>query len=281
METITIFGAGGKMGCRTVDNLQRDGRYRVLCVETGEAGIARLEERGLAPVPAEVAVPESDGVIMALPDRVIGPVAREIVPRLKRGAMVITLDPAAAHAGELPERDDISYFVSHPCHPPLYNDETDLEARRDYFGGVKAKQAIVCALMQGPEQAYSRGEAIARQIYAPVMRSHRITVEQMAILEPTMAETCSITLLTALRECLEEAIARGVPREAAWDFMIGHLNIELAVCFGQVSSPFSDGALLIREYGKRRILKEDWKKLFEPESVREQVEAIVAGKLEE
>lgn len=280
METITIFGAGGKMGCRTVDNCQKDAKYKILCVETGSAGKARLQERGLSPTPAAEALPQSDTVILALPDRVIGPVAREIVPQLKPGAMVITLDPAAAHAGELPPREDVSYFVSHPCHPPLYSDETDLEARRDYFGGVKAKQAIVCALLQGPDADYARGETIARYIYAPVMRSHRITVEQMAILEPTMAETCAIPLLRALRESLDEAVARGVPRDAAWDFMIGHINIELAICFEQVTSPFSDGALLIGEYGKKRILKDDWKKLFEPESVKDQVKTIVTGKLD-
>ena len=40
--------------------------------------------------------------------------------------------------------------------------------------------------MQGPEEDYARGEAIARAMYAPVMRSHRVTVEQMAILEPAL-----------------------------------------------------------------------------------------------
>ena len=44
------------------------------------------------------------------------------------------------------------YFVTNPAHPPIYNGETDPEARRDYFGSGKAKQAIVKALMQGPEE---------------------------------------------------------------------------------------------------------------------------------
>ena len=37
------------------------------------------------------------------------------------------LDPAAPHGGELPVRPDVSYFVCHPCHPPIVNDETDPE----------------------------------------------------------------------------------------------------------------------------------------------------------
>ncbi len=72
------------------------------------------------------------------------------------------LDPAAPHGGELPEREDISYFVVHPCHPPVVNDETDPETRRDFFGGTKAKQNLVCALMQGPEEDYAQGEAMSR-----------------------------------------------------------------------------------------------------------------------
>ena len=39
--------------------------------------------------------------------------------------MVVALDAAAPFAGHLPARPDLTYFVTHPCHPPIYNDETD------------------------------------------------------------------------------------------------------------------------------------------------------------
>jgi len=70
--------------------------------------------------------------------------------------MVICLDPAAPHGKKLPARSDISYFVTHPAHPPVFNDETDPEARRDFFGSGKAHQSIVSRLMQGPESDYAR-----------------------------------------------------------------------------------------------------------------------------
>lgn len=280
--TLTLLGAGGKMGCRVTDHLQDHPGYRMLYVETGERGLANLRARGASPAPRDEAVRAADAVILALPDRVLGRVAHEVVPLLRSGCLVITLDPAAAHAGELPPRPDISYFVSHPCHPSVF-DHFHTEAEiNDFFGGTQARQAIVCALMQGPEAHYALGERIARDIYSPVTRSHRITVEQMAILEPAMAETCGIALVMALREVLEETVRRGVPRAAAEDFMYGHIKVELGIGFGRVGFPFSDGAKLIAEYGRRRIFAEDWLRgLFEPESVRDQVRMIVEGRLPE
>jgi len=281
MTTIALLGAGGKMGCRVTDHLKDHPDYRMLYVETGESGLASLAKRGLAPTPRDAALSAAEAVILALPDRVLGKVAREIVPQLRPGCLVITLDPAAAHAGELPARPDISYFVSHPCHPNVFDHFETQAERDDFFGGTHARQAIVCALMQGPEEHYTLGEKIARDFYAPVTRSHRITVEQMAILEPTMAETCGIAFVMALREALEEAVRRGVPRAAAEDFMYGHIKVELGIGFGKAAFPFSDGARLIAEYGRRRIFQKDWLSLFSPQSVQEQVRMIVDGKLTE
>ena len=272
---ITLLGAGGKMGCRILDRLKGDANYTLQCVETGERGLQNLLARGLSALPREEAVRNADVLILALPDRVLGKVAHEVVGHLRSGAMIFTLDPAAAHAGALPNRADVSFFTSHPCHPNVFDHfKTDAE-REDFFGGVHARQAIVCALMQGPEEHYELGENIARAIYGPVSRSHRVTIEQMAILEPTMAETVGIALVVTLREALEEAVKRGVPREAAEDFMYGHIKVELGIAFGRASFPFSDGAKMIGDFGRREILKPDWKKLFDPASVKQQVSMIV------
>jgi D-apionate oxidoisomerase len=185
------------------------------------------------------------------------------------------LDAAAPHAGELPERGDVTYFVTHPCHPPLFDDETDPAARADFFGGVRARQHIVCALMQGPEEHYELCEQVARAIYKPVMRSHRVSVEQLAILEPALSETVGATLVTAMREAVDEAVRRGVPREAAMDFMLGHLKIELGILFGAFPGQFSDGALMAIENAKPQILREDWlENVFAPEAVMRSVKDI-------
>jgi len=278
MTKIAILGAGGKMGCRLSDNLKKiEHGHELLLVEVSDVGRERIVDRGMSPTSESIAIATADVVILALPDSVLGAIARNAVPQARPGTIFITLDPAAAHAGELPQRADVSYFVTHPCHPNVFDHFETSAERGDFFGGVHARQAIVCALMQGPEEHYAIGEALAKQFYGPVTRSHRISVEQMAILEPTMAETCGIALVRALREVLEEAVRRGVPRAAAEDFLYGHIKVELGIAFGLAQFPFSDGALLISEFGKERIFKEDWLKVFEPASVKEQTQMIVKG----
>lgn len=275
--TIALLGAGGKMGCRLTDNLKNSQEFTTLYVEPSEAGIARLAERGLTPTGSDEAVAVADVVILALPDTILGRVSHEVAPKMKSGAMLMVLDPAAAHAGVLSAREDLSVFVTHPCHPPVFNDEVG-DARRDFFGGVLAKQSIVCALDRGPEEDFAKGESVAKVMYAPIIRSHRVTTEQMAILEPAMAETVTACCITIIREAMDEAIKCGVPPEAARDFMLGHVNIPLAIVFGEVGSPFSDGAKLIIEHGRKMVFRDDWKKVFEPESVKDQVLAIVESR---
>jgi ketol-acid reductoisomerase len=276
MTTVALFGAAGKMGARIADKLRDDPEYRMLYVEAGEAGLARLQAEGLAPTPKDEAVREADVVILAIPDVLIGPVSTDIVPSLQPGAMVVCLDPAAPYAGELPAREDVTYFVVHPCHPPLVSDERDPETHMDFFGGT-AQQNIVCALMQGPEADYGKGEHLARKMFAPVRRAHRITVEQMALLEPAMAETVVLTCMVVIKEAMEEAVRRGVPGEAALDFLLGHMKVNVGILFGYVDAEFSDGAKLAVQRAMQRIIQPDWREVFEPQNVLSEIEAITRG----
>ncbi len=278
MKSIALFGAAGKIGTRISNRMQHDARYTILYVEAGENGQARLRERGLTPtLPAE-AQQQADIVILAVPDVVLGQVAHSVVPHLRSGALVICLDPAAPFGGELPQREDVAYFVTHPCHPPIVNDETELEAKFDFYGGIKAKQHIVCALMQGTEEDYAHGEEIARTIFAPVMNAYRVTVEQMAILEPALSETFVLTCMYMMREAIDEAVRRGVPEEAARAFILGHMNINTAILFGYLDIEFSDGAKLAVERARPLLFNPDWRQVFEPENIMQQVKAITEGR---
>lgn len=274
MKKVVVLGAGGKMGYRCSANL-RGAPYEVSHVEISEAGRARLKELGISCAPADSAIPQADVVVLAIPDNVIGKATRLLAKQFKPGAILIALDAAAPFAGELPEREDLTVFVAHPCHPPIFNDETDPEAKRDHFGGVKAKQAIVCALLRGPQEHFDLAEDVATRMYAPVMRSHRATVEQMAILEPVLSETVCATCLTVIREATDEAVRRGVPKEVAHDFILGHLNVELAILFDQLPGVrMSDAANRAVERAKKEIFAPDWKKVFEPDAIRASIRQI-------
>ena len=274
MTSIALFGAGGKMGCRLARNL-RGSRFDVRHVEVSEAGKARLEaELGVSTVPAEAALEGAEVVVLAVPDTAIGKVAASIGDRLAPGAMLVILDAAAPFAGHLPKRDDLTYFVTHPCHPPIFNDETDPAAKRDFFGGVAAKQHIVSALMQGPEAHYALGEEVARTIWAPVMRAHRITVEQMAMLEPGLSETLCASLLMVMRQGMDECVARGVPKEAARDFLLGHMNVLGAVIFEETPGVFSDACNKAIEFGIPVLMKDDWRRIFDHDELAESIRRI-------
>ena len=274
MTSIALLGAGGKMGHRLARNL-RGSRFDVRHVEVSDAGRASLsDDFSIDCVRSEAALTEAQVVIPAVPDTAIGEVAQSILHLLKPGMMVVVLDAAAPFAGHLPDRPDLVYFVTHPCHPPIFNDETDVAAKLDRFGGIAAKQHIVSALMQGPQEAYVLGDEVARTIWAPVMRSHRVTVEQMALLEPGLSETVVASLLDVMREAMDEVVARGVPAEAARDFLLGHMNILGAVIFKEQPGVFSDACNKAILFGKPVLMRDDWKRVFEPDEIAASIRRI-------
>ena len=274
MTVIALFGAGGKMGYRLSSNL-KGSLFEVRHVEVSDGGRERLRSAlGIECMPPDAALAGAQVVILAVPDTLIGKVAAGINTQLKAGTMVVALDAAAPFAGHLPERPDLTYFVTHPCHPPIFNDETEMAAKNDHFGGIAAKQHIVSALMQGPESDYALGEEIAKVIWAPVMRSHRVSVEQMALLEPGLSETVCATLLDVMREAMDEVVARGVPREAARDFLLGHMNVLGAVIFGEVEGVFSDACNKAITFGKPALMRDDWKRVFEPQEIADSIQRI-------
>ena len=94
--------------------------------------------------------------------------------------------------------------------------------------------------MSGTEDDYELGARVAADMYAPVSRVHRITLEQMAILEPALVETLAQTCMEIVREGYDTVVAKGVPADAARDFVLGHLRIQIAVLFKEVNGTFSD-----------------------------------------
>ncbi|MEU3274493.1 phosphogluconate dehydrogenase C-terminal domain-containing protein [Saccharomonospora sp. NPDC006951] len=262
MTTVTVVGAGGKMGQRVSNNLA-ESAYRVLYSENSLGGRELLASQGREVTDSAEAARESDVVILAVPDVVLGTVSEALVPELKPGAIVLTLDPAAAYAGLLHKRDDIEYAVAHPCHPSVFLERTTKEEYADTFGGVAAPQEVVAAFESGNETARKLADDVIRVMYAPVVDVHWVSVKQLAVLEPTLVETVACMVGSLLNEALHETVHTvGVPEPAARAMLLGHVQVALTNTL-RGSNPFSDACLIAMDYGRETIVKDDWKKIFD------------------
>ena len=263
------------MGLRLARNLVKSA-YVMSYVEVDAPRRAAFEaEHDKTCVTIEEACRTADAVILAVPDNAIGRISAGIAPLLKPAAMMIVLDAAAPYAGQMPARTDLSYFVAHPCHPSIFNWEPDAAASADTFGGAGARQAIVCALQQGPDDHFALGAEIASVFYAPVTRVHRASLHQMAILEPVLSESVTATCLTVIRQAMDEAERRGVPFEMARDFVLGHINAEAATIFGHVpGARMSDGCLKAIDSAMPKLFQPDWRRLFDDDEVAASIAEI-------
>jgi NAD(P)-dependent dehydrogenase (short-subunit alcohol dehydrogenase family) len=273
-HTVVIVGAGGKMGHRAVEKLAGNPEYRVLVCEKDTERARTLEEKGFKVSPLEAALGGADFVVMAVPDALIGRLAQELVPQMEKDSTLIMLDAAAAYVGELPVRDDVTYMITHPCHPPMFTEQATPEARRDYFGGV-ALQDIIVSLAQGSESNFVKGVELCKAIFGPVRTAYRVTPEQFALLEPAMAEIVVASAAALMKQALEAAVEAGVPRDAAEAFMAGHAQIALAIVFGAEKSPFSDAAQVAIRWGSARIFTPDWKNVFQAEELRAAIQVMI------
>jgi len=276
MTTISLVGAGGKMGVRLTNNFLQHPHYKVHYLEVSEMGIANLAKRNVTVSTEADAIAQSDVVILALPDTLIGRLSEQIVPQMKTGALVLTLDPAAPIDGVIHHRDDLGYVIAHPCHPSVFNWEPTETAFRDFYGGISAKQSIVVALMHGTEEHYALGEKVSQDMYMPIDKTYRISLEQMATLEPAMVETLAQTCMEVVKEGFDIIVSKGVPADAARDFVLGHLRIQIAVLFKEVNGSFSDAAYKISKRAKPILFKENWQRIFEMDDIKEQVKDITA-----
>jgi hypothetical protein len=267
---VTVVGAAGRMGGRVRRSLRDDETYRLTLVENDPLGVERLAAEGWETTRPDTAYAGAELVVLAVPDRIVGEVAAAVVPRLDPGALIVCLDPAGAHAGKIPRREDVACFVTHPTHPPLFDllGEPTEEARRDYWGGGLARQSLVHALVWGAESDYERGVALAERVFRPVLRSFRVSLADMALLEPAMSETITLTCIQLIRDALDEVVARGVDPLAARDFLLGHVQISCALLFGELDWELSDGAKQAVRDAMDDLIQPGWRSAFEPEAVR-------------
>ncbi|MEG3109497.1 phosphogluconate dehydrogenase C-terminal domain-containing protein [Pantoea sp. T14] len=262
LKTITVIGAGGKMGMRISANFQKSD-YQVFYCENSPKAQEQVTAQGRELSDAASVVPLSDVVILAVPDIVLGKVSEGVVPQMKKDAVLLTLDPAAAYANLIAHRDDIDYAVAHPCHPSVFLERYTKEEHADAFGGIAAIQHVAASYEAGSDEQKAELSNVISVMYGPVEQVHWVTVTQLAYLEPTLVETVACMVGAFMKEALDETVKHsGVPEEAAKAMLYGHIQIALAVAF-RATNPFSDACMIAMEYGREKIVKPDWKQIFD------------------
>lgn len=280
MSRVTILGAGGNMGRRITGALLSRPEYELRFVEPSTGGRERMDELGVTATELAPALRGADTVVFAINDSALGRVATEVVPRLDSGTSILFLDPAALAADRIPRRGDVDCYVVHPTHPPLYSllEEESPEARRDFWGGGLARQALVFAIAWGSEERAEPAQRLARDMFAPISALHRVTVEQMALLEPALTETLTNGCIALIHDGMERVIAAGVPADATYDFLMGHIQIGLALIFDKLDWKLSEGAQLALRESRQMLFRDDWHRIFEPEAVLASVRRITDGR---
>jgi len=119
-----------------------------------------------------------------------------------------------------------------------------------------------------------KGQILVRDIFAPVCNVHRLTTEGIALLEPALPESLSQTLVETIHRGMKQVVGMGVPEAAAYDFLMGHIRIQIAVIFGLADFPFSDAAQQKMEEGRTELLRDDWKDILTRERTKESVRDI-------
>ena len=275
--SVTVIGAGGKMGTRTSKNLAKlSDKYSLTLVENAPKGIESIHARGLEVTPIEEALAQTEVAICAVPVSLIRELSAIYVPMLRPGTGFLILDPAAAVAKELTLREDCTFGVAHPCHPSFLLDQDTPEARADRFGGDGGKQDIVMSLICGQEEVFAKMRETAGDMYA-AEHAYVMTSEQIAFLEPTLVELLGATCLYAMAETVDEAERRGIKREAAVSFLTGHIYNLTCNFLGYIPGkpPVSDACKVAIGLGNRLVMGEDWKKIWDDEVLHKVVDTML------
>lgn len=264
------------MGRRITRALLEHPEYELRFVEPSPEGRERMAELGVSAIETGDALRDAELVVFAINDSIVKEVAADVMGLLAAGTSVLFLDPAALAADRIPRREDVNCYVVHPTHPPLYSllEEESAEARRDFWGGGLARQALVFAIAWGSEAEAEAAQRLAEAMFAPISACHRITVAQMAMLEPALSETLANGCISLIHDGMERVIEAGVPAQATYDFLMGHIQIGLALIFDQLDWKLSEGAQLALRESKQMLFRDDWERIFEPDEVLASVRRI-------
>lgn len=104
-----------------------------------------------------------------------------------------------------------------------------------------------------------------------------MTSEQIAFLEPTLVELLGATCLYAMAETVDEAERRGINRDAAVSFLVGHIYNLTCNFLGYIPGkpPVSDACKVAIGLGNRLVMREDWKRIWDDEVLHKVINTML------
>jgi hypothetical protein len=156
------------------------------------------------------------------------------------------------------------------------NEENGGRGGKKYAEMAKLKNEKHIAAIESDDPAKREiVEATVRVIFAPVIDVHWVSVKQLAQLEPTLVETIACMIGALLKESLHEAVhTMGVPEPAARAILLGHTQVALANTL-RGDNPFSDACMIAMDYGRKTIIRDDWKKVFQDDELDKNLAAML------
>ena len=148
---------------------------------------------------------------------------------MKPGAVLLTLDPAAAYANLLLPARRHRPRRRAPV-PPV--DVPGAHHQRGVGRHVR-RHRRTAGRRRGLRERRRQGTRVDRDRGALRLRAgldvHWVTIKQLAQLEPTLVETVACMIGALLNEALEETVhTMGVPEPAARAMLFGHAQVALA-----------------------------------------------------
>ena len=260
---VSVIGATGVFGAQVVKNLLRGDRkekYQVLICKTTGQSFGKVGE--LEAVELDEAIPKSDFIILCVEDFEIKDYSNKIVPLMKPGATMILVDASAAYIGDLMMKDGCSFVMVHPCHPPLFGPPEE-----------KGEDIVVC-LIKGNESAFEEAKNVCIDMFESVKKVHRVTVEQMVLLEPAAAEIIFNPAALLIKRTIDKVISMGVPKETAESFLLGHALTGLKIVFGKDPHGWTRTADAAAKIGFDLIINKNWEKIFDREELKHLIRRI-------
>ena len=255
---IALIGAGGKMGMRVSNNLAKTA-HSVAYVENSPAGAQRTIDAGRALTDAAAAVADADIVVFAVPDLALASVTADLVPKMKSGAIALTLDPQPRTRVCSPIVTMSSARSRTRAIPSIFLQRQTPEEWADRSAASPPRRTRSPRSVGRPCQAGDRRGDRAGDLRT-IVDVHSVTIS-IAQLEPTLVGP-SRAVGALLNERCPSHQHHGIPRRQRSVLCTGHARSPSPMDCAATTAGFSTHCLIAIDYRQREHHQGQLPKIF-------------------